>query len=234
MGMSRTNTPRIASSFLCQPDNRKGCCVCCGLFNMRDISKASLTRYLHGRSPKENDVREKARPRDVRDHTSHICSFQGFLEGTTKPGCLLHPASVSADRRESSLFGSLICAEYFCPAHYILNDEMKEMLALYVDDWHAYCIGILDPESFIWMARTVRKELRLGPGRKRREEETSRALLYLLRSHSEFLNTLRIPLFHYSVSEYNLHKNLFSLASTTGEARERRRRLKEEIRKLSL
>lgn len=238
MRRSQTNTPRATASCLCQPDNRKGCCVCCGLFNMRDISKESLTRYLHGRGPREKDVRVEARPRlrprDVRDHTSHICPFQGFLEGTTRPGCLLHPASGPGDRRERSLFGTLICAEYFCPAHHILNIEMKEMLIVHVDDWYAYCIAILDPASFIWMARTVRQELRLKPGKKRREQETSRALLHLLRSHSEFLNTLGIPLFHYSVSEYNLHKNLFSLASPSAEARERRRGLKEEIKKLGL
>jgi hypothetical protein len=39
----------------------------------------------------------------VRDITSHVCPYQGFLKNG-KPGCLIHPLFINKDERNRSLF----------------------------------------------------------------------------------------------------------------------------------
>ena len=64
---------------LCQPDSRKGCSVCCGLFNMKDTSRNNLKQFLEEGISREKVFRvyeEFTEPEPVRDRFSHICPYQ--------------------------------------------------------------------------------------------------------------------------------------------------------------
>ena len=58
---------------LCQPDNKKGCSACCGLFNLQDISKKKLQNFLHHGSSRSGkfqinpDLYGKYKIKDIRD-----------------------------------------------------------------------------------------------------------------------------------------------------------------------
>ena len=198
---------------LCQPDSGKGCSLCCGLFNIEDISREGCTRFLEG-GPRRL-VTMTDTPNDdpavpalvVRDVTSYICPYQGFLR-LSKPGCLLHPALLGEDRRDLSLYQKKICGEFLCPAHTILSPLHKRILVNAVDDWYLYSIAIADPESFSWIADMAREMI---AGHKRRERLIGVTINKGLSIHSLRLSKTEGPLFCYSMVEYNDRKSGFSL-----------------------
>jgi hypothetical protein len=191
---------------LCQPDNIKGCSLCCGLFNFSDISSASLSRFL-----KEGESREKAfsshetfkSPVQVRDKFSHICPYQGFLKDN-KPGCLIHPLSSGVDGRDRSLFAGKICDRFFCPAHTILSEEEKQFLIENVTDWYLYCTAIADPESYSFIYNYVK------------ENWTDSELCAVLIKEGLTVHTFNLAantgvVFCYSIPEYNINKENFCI-----------------------
>lgn len=196
-----------ATIILCQPSGRLGCSVCCGLFNLTDCSRQTLTSFLaEGRRRSEGifsantaaDV-EIADPDRVRDMTTHICPHQGFLsEG--KPGCLIHPLSAPVSRRDEAFFGERICDRFLCPAHDLLDDEHKRVLMRYVTDWYRYAAAIIDPIACLWIIDTVSVMLR-GQA----DEDLFIRLLNegLEKRASQLVSTFG-PIFQYSVSEYRL------------------------------
>lgn len=199
---------------LCQPGGRRGCCACCGLFNLRDISRGNLEMHLsRGRERALRalrDGREKSAAYlyngDVRDPSSHVCQFQGFL-GKGKPGCLVHPLSKEKDMRNWSLFGSRICDGFFCPAHEMLPMEHRGILLESVTDWYRYSIALIDPRSFLWMIG------RLPVNGTERNGFPVESLNAALDEHAAFLNGTEGPVFYYSLSEYNPNSERFSLDS---------------------
>lgn len=204
--MSRDSNDRI---ILCQPDNMKGCSLCCGLFNLNDISPESLRVFLEqgrGREetfPTHNEYRESAR---VRDLCSHICPYQGFLS-EDKPGCLIHPLSSGIDGRWRSLFASKICGEFFCPAHTILTDEEKKYLIENVSDWYKYSAAIADPESYSFIYNYVKDNFSVtaDPPMQRLLVEEG------LSAHAGNLASYGGAIFCYSIPEYNINKKYFSV-----------------------
>jgi len=194
---------------LCQPDNTKGCSLCCGLFNFSNISTESLYGFLEkGRDREQtfathNEYRESARVRDI---CSHICPYQGFLS-EDKPGCLIHPLSSGIDGRWRSLFASKICGEFFCPAHTILTDEEKKYLIENVSDWYNYSVAIADPESYSFIYNHVKDYFSGIAGivmAKLLVEEG-------LAAHAANLASYGGAIFCYSVPEYNINKKYFSV-----------------------
>ncbi len=183
---------------LCQPDGIKGCSVCCGLFNLRDISKKNLESFLSGDSSIDA-------LNDVRDITSHICIHQSFIS-KNRPGCTLHPQIQGTDHRNSSLYGAKICEEYLCPAHSILNAEQKQLLVSSVTDWYLYSIAILDPEGFICIIDII-ISLHLLTTSHNAASLISEALSF----HANALSQSATCYFYYSQAEYNQHKVEFSL-----------------------
>jgi len=204
--VSRDSSDRIT---LCQPDNTKGCSLCCGLFNFRNISSESLREFLDDgikrekAYPTHNEYKESVKVRDV---CSHICPYQGFLS-EEKPGCLIHPLSSGIDGRWRSLFASKICGEFFCPAHAVLTDEEKKYLIENVSSWYNYSAAIADPESFSFIYNYVNDAFPeiTDPQMKRVLVEEG------LSAHAENLASYDGAIFCYSIPEYSINKKQFSI-----------------------
>lgn len=200
---------------LCQPDARKGCSACCGLFNFSDISRERLEGYLSASQERAETARiqctvhgrEIGTVPDARDHTSHICPFQGFI-APGRPGCTLHPGVCGCDCRDRSLFGSKICDGFLCPAHAILDPMERELLVEAVDDWYPYAIALIDPEAFRWIAREARA---LAPGMRADDDASRSAITSALLARAAQLARYAGPLFFYSIPEYNLGRHELSL-----------------------
>ncbi|MCP4135156.1 MAG: hypothetical protein GY754_29580 [bacterium] len=215
---------------LCQPDSEKGCSVCCGLFNFSDLSRENLTLFLSkGRErvlknidkknllPDQETIESDSENGSIRDRTSHICPYQGFIE-TSQPGCLLHPAINKKDLRNISLFGKKICSSFLCPAHTILTEREKEILINQVNDWFCYSIALIDPESFSWILKEMQDAV------------SSRLLCECIEIHARYLNTRKETIFFYSVSEYDLAKNGFSLSNENSQMDREKEEIRETIK----
>lgn len=200
---------KIEKSLLCQPDNLRGCSVCCGLFNHHDISRESLTLFLEEGSIRSKTQGPVAIPKFhapdrnlVRDVTAHICPFQGFIV-SNRPGCLVHEFVAGHDRREDSLFGKKVCDEFLCPAHEIITGRYREILLDTVQDWYLYSFAIADPDSFIWICDRAMDA---------RGHVAGEAILAGLEKHADYLSRRRGPLFFYGMTEYRQARRNFSLA----------------------
>jgi hypothetical protein len=217
---------------LCQPDSEKGCCACCGLFNFYDIRKDSITAFLNGAVRRLHDESAPAAcdGRAVRDPTSHICPYQGFVQAS-KPGCLLHPEIMSKDMRDRSLFGATICDDFVCIAYEILSIDEKRALIENIHDWYLYSIAIVDPDSFSWIVEQVNARCAHHQDGVKSRGMRERCIKSALTYHAEFLNSLKIPLFSYSLSEYNLNKKSFSLRFNSGSVQGHRERLMSALDK---
>lgn len=204
--MSNSSNDRI---ILCQPDNTKGCSLCCGLFNFRNISSGSLSGFLEqGRDreqtiPTHNEYREST---SVRDISSHICPYQGFLSDD-KPGCLIHPLSSGIEGRWRSLFASKICGEFFCPAHTILTDDEKKFLIGNISDWYIYSAAIADPESYSFIYHYVKDNFPGAADITLMKVPVEDGLTALAESLASYEGVI----FCYSIPEYNINKKHFSL-----------------------
>jgi hypothetical protein len=211
---------------LCRPDDRRSCCACCGVFNLRDISRESVSAFLGDGAPRLHGVPAacsgelSSRPRD---EFTHLCPFQGFTGGGSLPGCLVHPSVAGEDGRERSLYGAEICEAFFCPAHFLLDARAKRMLLAHVVDWYRYSIAIVDPLGFAWMLGEVRKAAGDGAG------DWAAAITMALETHAEFLNDLDGPVFEYSESEYLLNYHRFSPGSGSPSTEKHRRTIRERI-----
>lgn len=203
---------------LCQPDDRKGCCACCGLFNVADLSREHLEKFLgEGSFRRDNGWRYTEedcyveRTLAVRDDTTHICAFQGFLS-PGKPGCLVHPLSCGEEGRDASLFGSKVCGNFLCPAYKIFSEEEKGVLIENIDDWYLYTFALADPLSMQW----ILKQLEKAPVEKNSEAYGSllNGCVTLLARH---LAAYRAPVFCYSLPEYNTGSVFFSITSDKAE-----------------
>ncbi|HOM86401.1 MAG TPA: hypothetical protein PLH80_08695 [Spirochaetota bacterium] len=210
---------------LCQPGNGKGCCVCCGLFNLRNVSHNVLSQFLteasievsYGKIINNLQLRKYGSIKkiyDFRDSTTYVCPFMGFIFNNT-PGCLVHPSiNDGIDSRDHSLFGKELCNDYFCPAYRILSDREKKILIRCTCDWYSYSIGIMDPLSFRWIIQQVEGilDIQIVPEIEQ-ENAIVRCVNEALSMLGMVLNTLDAPLFYYSEPEYYLHMRIVSLNS---------------------
>jgi hypothetical protein len=210
---------------LCQPDSLKACCACCGLFNYKNISRDNLEwRLLNAPASISTDEVFDDKPQkhqhDIRDVTSHICRYQGFISGN-RPGCTLHPLVRGTDARNTSLYGSRICQEYLCPAHAILSEQLKDLLISSISSWYEYSLAIIDPDSFIWIVNEAgtRFGVNVQDGRC---SSFNDIILKCLSLHGSYLSRIESPIFHYSLAEYNQYKSSFTIAGNAGEQREMR------------
>lgn len=220
---------------LCQPDSRKGCSVCCGLFNFVDIRKESLDVFLHQECGDRDEKKlnltsfSQINKPDVRDYTTYICPYQGYIE-SGRPGCRVHPKVSGIDGRDRSLYGVKLCNSYFCPAHYIIPDSDKILLIEHVECWYLYSCAIIDPEGFIWISGEVRTIL---------DEKVDNlvfkdAILCSLETLSKLQNSIGCPLFFHSIAEYYENLDSFSLVGSSEKAIQCRSDISACIKKLIL
>jgi hypothetical protein len=162
---------------LCQPDDRKSCAWCCGLYNVRDSGKEHLVRRLRRRT--RNFARTardaeaivgygqetKAEERlQLLDPDFYSCEFTGFLDANeTRVGCLLNPMSHgndSTDWRGLSFHGGSACGGFLCRAFRELSPVEREVVLATIDDWYLYGLIISDVDFVKAVMRLV--ELALG------------------------------------------------------------------------
>jgi len=214
---------------LCRPEGPRACSACCGCFNLLDISRESVTDFLkHGTGrvrSYDNGISPECAPK-IRDTTTHICPYQG-LDDAALPGCLLHPRIRGTEGRNASLYGARICDEFFCPAHYLLDEGSKRLLLEMASDWYRYSVAIVDPLGFVRMLDEVFAGEGSASRAARSKREIAGAVNAALEAHAAFLNGVSGPIFYYSRSEYMLDYHRFSPASGSPETEEHRRSLRE-------
>lgn len=144
---------------LCQPDGKKSCGACCGLYNYTDSSRLSLVRRLRDRTNRFRRIVKK--PADVETYSKetlaaeefgkryeviHCCEYLGFLDQEEKKvGCLLHPGqNAGNDLRGCSFYGQELCAGHLCPSHYFIPLAQAQILIKIIDDWYLYGLCITD------------------------------------------------------------------------------------------
>jgi hypothetical protein len=198
---------------LCQPDGRKSCCACCGLFNFGDLSQQGLSFFLNRGRERSKVFRKECTDADtfdaslVRDVTSYVCPHQGFI-GEGRPGCLLHPLYGTDTNRNAGFFGEEICVSFLCPAHTILSDAQKRLIISHIDDWYNYSIAMIDPDSIRWLLALLQDFYGLEP---HRSVYAGRILNTFLEIHARYLAAHHGPVFFYSAPEYAIGSRCFSL-----------------------
>jgi len=216
---------------LCQPDSQKSCSACCGLFNFRDISRENLSGFLVRGAPRSSsfvaagNIADQGDGLQVRDLTSYICPHQGLIFNK-RPGCLLHPQYRTSTMRNNSFFGENICDGFLCPAHAIFSTEQKKTIIDLADDWYNYTIAIIDPESTVWLLEMLQEHY---PIAFQRDEVLKKIFNDFLMIHSRYMADYSGPIFYYSVSEYNMGKKNFSLASDSARTENEKWEIIEEI-----
>ena len=87
--MARQKKNKIS---LCQPDGKKGCSACCGLFNFKNTKKSYLTKFFNSYEKRKDICGKKeafwAEIYGTRSDELHICPYQGFI-GKGNPGCMI-------------------------------------------------------------------------------------------------------------------------------------------------
>jgi len=145
---------------LCQPDEKKSCGACCGLYNYQGSTRegleakfASRTERFYSLAPYTAEALNVYRQWVIDTETEgkllktiYNCEFLGFLDsGFRRVGCLLHPLQHDGrDLRGCSFYGAELCAGHLCLSYQKLTLEEKWCAILSLDDWHLYGICITD------------------------------------------------------------------------------------------
>ncbi|WP_448384007.1 hypothetical protein [Desulfosoma sp.] len=147
---------------LCQPDSKKSCAACCGIYNFKENGRRAVMRRLRrntaileqgGRETAQERFASHAqrwRHRDNGDakrfQTIFNCEFVGFLDAEhRRVGCLLHPAlHEGQDWRDCSFYGRELCDGHFCPSYLSLTEDEQAFVVETLDDWYLYGLVITD------------------------------------------------------------------------------------------
>ena len=144
---------------LCQPDGKKSCGACCGLYNYADSRKEALEKRLTQRTRLFRETvrgradlsffSEKVRQKEDQGRLYEViycCEYLGFLDaGGTKVGCLLHPRQNGGeDLRGVSFYGRELCDGHVCPSYHYISREEKLALIEIIDDWYLFGLVMTD------------------------------------------------------------------------------------------
>lgn len=169
--------PSSSGTSLCQVSGRVSCGACCGLYNVRAMSRQALVQTLRARTTqfrrtprtveaifefkKEVEGREEQR-RPMPQF--HHCPFLGFIGSECATvGCLLHPeanGNKGMDFRSVSYYGGMTCHIYFCPSTHLLPPRYKQIVRSVLDDWYLY--GLVVTETRLVKALLEELEARLN------------------------------------------------------------------------
>ncbi|NLW82399.1 MAG: hypothetical protein GXY42_12130 [Desulfovibrionales bacterium] len=162
--------------YLCQVGNRISCGSCCGLYNLRGVTREGLRQLLLQRAAEFAKVPRKidailgfALDRSVlegQDHPVpefHHCVFAGMITNDgERIGCMLHPLAAGncgVDWRGLSFYGGAACRLYFCPTYAELEPRWKLLVRAGLEDWFEY--GLIIPEHRFIAAALGALEARL-------------------------------------------------------------------------
>jgi len=144
---------------LCQPDDKKSCGACCGLYNYADSRKEALEKRLMQRTRLFREIvrgradlsffSDKVRQKEDQARLYEViycCEYLGFLDaGGTKVGCLLHPRQNGGeDLRGVSFYGRELCDGHVCPSYHYISREEKLALIEIIDDWYLFGLVMTD------------------------------------------------------------------------------------------
>jgi hypothetical protein len=144
---------------LCQPDARKSCSACCGIYNYADSTRKSLVKRLRQRTEyfrkivkTHEDTRlfsemiRKSEDQEKIYEVIYCCEYVGFLDTEEKKvGCLLHPLQCrGVDLRDISFYGRELCHGHLCPSYDYVSTEEKKSLIHIIDDWYLYGLCVTD------------------------------------------------------------------------------------------
>lgn len=164
------------SFHLCQPGRGASCGACCGLYNFRDHSRATLTERLGAQTdtftplPREPEAYGAA-ARALKEARTpplfpavRVCPLLGFLdEERTRVGCLGHPkVTGGVDLRDCGVYRADICETFTCPSFTWLSDGQARLVQAACADWYLYGLVITDVEFVRGCLRLLEWE-RAGP-----------------------------------------------------------------------
>jgi len=166
------------SFHLCQPGRGASCGACCGLYNFRDHSRASLTARLTEQTeafgalpPKHGAWRTQALAllESRRDSPPlfpavRVCPLLGFVDGErTRVGCLGHPkVTGGVDLRDCGVYHAELCETFTCPSFTWLTDAQARLVQAACADWYLYGLVLTDVEFVRGCLRLLEWEL-AGP-----------------------------------------------------------------------
>ena len=166
------------SFHLCQPGRGASCGACCGLYNFRDHSRASLTEHLAVQTdtfralPPEPErwratavsLLEARRATPPLFPTVRVCPLLGFLDAEhTRVGCLGHPKVTGGqDLRDCGVYHAELCETFTCPSFTWLTDAQARLVQAACADWYLYGLVITDVEFVRGCLRLLEWEL-AGP-----------------------------------------------------------------------
>ncbi len=164
--------------YLCQISSTVSCGACCGLYNVKNLSRETLTRKLEDRTSRFAQIPRTAE--DIEDFAGrvffrsdkwkqpiqdfHHCPFLGMIGSESRTVCcLLHPLSernAGVDWRGLSYYCASACASYFCPTCHELTIGHKRLIRQVADNWYDY--GLMITETDMLSTFLAQVESRLG------------------------------------------------------------------------
>jgi hypothetical protein len=158
---------------LCQPGGGASCGACCGLYNFKDHSRASLTRALERRTeavrslPKTMEsfrtAAEALRSGDEQPlfPLVRVCPMLGFLDAErSRVGCLAHPLVTGGpDLRDCGVYNANTCQTFECPSFIWLDAAQARLIRAACADWYLYGLVITDVEFARGCLRLLADEL---------------------------------------------------------------------------
>ena len=163
--------------YLCQVSPTVSCGACCGLYNIKQLSREKLTRMLEARTgrfakvPRTVDTidrfalethRTEGRQRPMKNF--HHCPFLGLIGPANRTvGCLLHPladGNAGIDWRGLSYYGAMACATYFCPTCRELVPAHKRLIRQATDNWYDYGLMITETDMLATFINQVEQRLK--------------------------------------------------------------------------
>ena len=165
------------SFHLCQPGRGASCGACCGLYNFRDHSRATLTGQLAAQTealrtvPHESEAWHAAARALLESRREsplfpavRVCPLLGFIDAEhTRVGCLGHPkVTGGADLRDCGVYRADICETFTCPSFTWLTDAQARLVHAACADWYLYGLVITDVEFVRGCLRLLEWEL-AGP-----------------------------------------------------------------------
>jgi hypothetical protein len=170
-------TEEVESVYLCQVSEGVSCGACCGLYNVKNLSKTKLRAMLAERTEAFASVpRTEAGIDDFRMRIEglspperpfpefHHCPFLGLIgPEKSRVGCLLHPAASGNDGQDFrglSWYGGMACRIYFCPTRQHLSPSYQMIARETAEHWYFY--GLIVTEHRLLAAFFREAEDRIG------------------------------------------------------------------------